>query len=82
MLDFLRAIYRRVPCPPSTNFNLNQLIHDPFAMMADGGVVLDVGSKSAQGQYAFAKQWQPRRILSLDIFNTPGVNLVCFPTGR
>lgn len=78
MLEKLRNIYHRLPRPPSTNYYLGQLAHNPYAMLPEGALVLDVGAKNARGRYSFATATDTERlqIVALDIEPAEGVNLV------
>ena len=74
MLKALTKAYDRIP-RPSMKYNLKQLKHNPYEMLPKNAVVLDVGSKSAEGNYAFAKKTDDARMISLDIEAVSGIDI-------
>ena len=76
MIEALRRLYHLLPHSPSTNYNLQQLTYNPYNMLSEGALVLDVGSKSALGRYAFGSAPDHVRIVSLDIEPSKGVDVV------
>lgn len=70
-----RRIYHSLFRPPSTNYDLKRMRHDPYAMLPEGAFVLDIGSKSARGQYSFKSRPENVRVLTLDIETFNGVNV-------
>lgn len=79
LLQFLRRVYRSLPAPPSTNYNLDQIALDPYNFLAEDSLVLDIGSSSARGRYAFvgdASNQQKVRLIGLDIEYADGVSLI------
>lgn len=77
MVAFLKHLYCCFPRPPSTNYNLRQLAHNPYSLLRTGAIVVDLGGKNARGRYAaFGTSGENCRILTLDIEPTNGVDLV------
>jgi SAM-dependent methyltransferase len=75
----LRRMYHRLPSPPSTNYHLGQMDTDPLALLPPGSLVLDVGSGSARGRYAFvhgASEARRLRWIALDVECGEGVTVV------
>lgn len=72
----LRRIYRYLPRPPSTNYNLRQLTQNPYEILPQGALILDVGCKSIQGGYAFSGRHTRARVIGLDIKAFEGVSVV------
>jgi SAM-dependent methyltransferase len=70
LTDTARRLYRLIPSPPSTNYDLGLVRQNPYELVPDGGVVLDVGAGDLHGAYAFAKGAHSAkrfRRISLDI---------------
>jgi SAM-dependent methyltransferase len=76
VMNLLHRLYRRLPPPPSTNYNLRHLTHNPYDMLPEGGLALDVGCKSARGLYAFSAPKADLRLLGLDLEPFKGVDVV------
>jgi len=75
---WLRRSYRRLPAPPSTNFHRQALDVDPYDLVPAGGCVLDIGSASLNGQYAFATRpvtTRPWRLITLDLDPTARIDV-------
>ena len=67
VMNLLHRLYRRLPHPPSTKYNLRHLVHNPYDMLPEGGLALDVGCKSIRGLYAFSAPKADLRLLGLDL---------------
>jgi SAM-dependent methyltransferase len=77
MVNRLKLLYRRLPRPPSTNYNLRQLAHDPYALVPAKATILDLGGRDSKGRYAvFPRTPDTCHIISLDIELVKGVDLV------
>jgi SAM-dependent methyltransferase len=75
----VRRCYDALPSPPSTNYYLDQMKQDPYALVPKGGLVVDVGGGSLRGAYAFANTTPTTRglrMVSLDLAPLPGVRVV------
>ena len=71
---FLRWIYRNLPEPPSTNFEL-PLTPSPYALLPANPIIYDIGAKDARAGY-FGALPQGARIICTDIQPGPGVDVV------
>lgn len=72
----MRRWYHRLPVPPSTNYNLDQLGLDPYDLVPAGGIVLDIGCGSNGPRYAFTSPdptTRSFRIIGIDITSSCGV---------
>jgi SAM-dependent methyltransferase len=76
VINLLHRLYHSLPRPPSTNYNLRQLAYNPYDMLREGGLVLDVGCKSTRGLYAFSAAKTDLRMLGLDLEPFEGVDVV------
>jgi len=76
LLNQLRRLYRSLPRPPSTNYNLGQLKQNPYANLPQGALVVDLGSKSALGNYVFSTSFGRAKIIGVDIEPFEGVAVV------
>jgi SAM-dependent methyltransferase len=78
ILAAAQRVYRRLPTPPSTNYDLRQLDVDPYDLLPAGGRVLDLGAGSLGGHYAFARQpaaRRPFRRIAVDVRPMTGVDV-------
>ena len=75
-MNLLHCFYRRLPHPPSTNYNLRHLAHNPYDMLREGALVLDVGCKSKRGLYAFSAAKVDLRLVGLDLEPFKGIDVV------
>ena len=71
---FLRSIYRSLPEPPSTNFEL-ALRTLPYELLPANPIVYDIGSKDARAGY-FGAPPPGATIVCTDIRPGPGVDIV------
>jgi len=71
---FLRSIYRSLPEPPSTNFEL-PLRTSPYQLLPANPIVYDIGSKDARAGY-FGAPPRGATIVCTDIRPGPGVDIV------
>jgi SAM-dependent methyltransferase len=71
----LKSIYQRLPVP-STNFVWRKFPVNPYDLLPPNPVVYDIGSKDARGHYAFGGPPPGTKILCIDIFPGPGVDIV------
>lgn len=77
MTALLRRAYHRLPSPPSTNYHLAQPGVDPYALIPEGGTVVDVGAGSLTGHYAFGPIAGRRfRRIGVDLMPAPGIACV------
>ena len=76
MRRFLKALYRRLPRPPSTNYMFKLPARSPYADLGPGAVIFDVGSKACRGVYAFGAPPKGATVVAVDIVDAPGVDLV------
>ncbi len=76
VLRFLKRIYRCLPSPPSTNFRCRAFKVNPYELLPHDSLILDIGSKSARGVYAFGKPPADAKVICVDLFPGPGVDLV------
>ena len=73
-----RRLYRLMPAPPSTNYHLGTLRQNPYALVPDNGVVLDVGAGELHGAYAFARgPAAPSRFRRIALDIVPGAADIC-----
>jgi len=76
-MSMARSLYHWLIHPPSTNYNLKQLTHNPYTMLPAEAVVLDVGSSNTKGRYAsFVAVTKDIRIIALDIEKAEGIDVV------
>lgn len=73
--DVLRAIYHKIPRPPSTNY-LFRIPQSPYDFLGPGALIFDIGSKDSRGTYAFGAPPPNSRIVCVDIEPAEGVDLV------
>jgi len=71
---FLRRVYRSLPEPPSTNFEL-ALRTLPYELLPANPIVYDIGSKDARAGY-FGAPPRGATIVCTDIRPGPGVDIV------
>ncbi len=76
LLNGLKRLYHSLPRPPSTNYQPNPFLFNPYGGLSDGAVILDIGGKNARGSYAFGVPPNGCRLIALDIEPGPGVDLV------
>lgn len=75
MLRKITRFYHYLPKPPSSNYDLKVMEHNPYAMLRRGGIVLDIGSKSAKGRYSFKNGLDAVKVIALDIVPCEGVDI-------
>ncbi len=71
--------YKKLLRPPSTNYNLANLAHNPYEMLPQGALILDVGCKSSGGGYAFSdanNNTSKHVLFGLDVKPFRGVDVV------
>src|SRR5437667_1470680 len=75
----VRRLWKALPKPPSTNYDLHNIGMDPYALVPEGGLVLDVGGGETEGRYSFSRVRAKRervRLVILDVSAMKGVSVV------
>ena len=72
----LKSIYHALPEPPSTNFLYRNFDINPYSLLPPNPTIFDIGSKEARGSYAFGDPPPGSKIVCVDMFDGPGVDLV------
>src|SRR5260370_33417790 len=70
----LRAVYRHLPQPPSTNFRYRRL-SSPYDLLPPNPVIYDIGAKNARAMY-FGEPPPGATVICTDIAPGPGVDIV------
>jgi SAM-dependent methyltransferase len=73
---FLRFVLDALPSAPSTNYLWHNFAVSPYELLPRNPVILDVGSRSARGHYAFGSPPPGARLVCVDIEPGPGVDIV------
>jgi SAM-dependent methyltransferase len=76
VLRFLRDLYHKLPEPPSANYSWRNFDINPYELLPERAVILDIGSKDAKGKYAFGTPPENAKIVCVDIEDGPGVDVV------
>jgi len=76
MKSLLKKIYRSLPKPPSSNYLYREIKPSPFDFLPPNPVMFDIGSKDAQGSYAFGDPPPGTKLVCVDLFPGKGVDLV------
>jgi SAM-dependent methyltransferase len=72
---WLRAVYRRLPQPPSTNFQYRRLSPSPYDLLPPNPIIYDIGAKNARAMY-FGGPPPGATVICTDIAPGPGVDIV------
>ena len=72
----LKSIYHALPEPPSTNYLYRNFDVNPYSLLPPNPTIFDIGSKEARGSYAFGNPPAGAKIVCVDMFEGPGVDLV------
>jgi SAM-dependent methyltransferase len=72
----LKAIYRALPAPPSTNYRWRQFDVKPYDFLPANSVIYDIGAQESRGHYAFGSPPPDSRVVCIDIEPGPGVDIV------
>jgi len=73
-IDRLKALYRKLPEPPSMNYKFRRPAHDLYGLLPPNGVLFDIGSKDARSRHSQARP--DVKIVCVDIQPGHGVDLV------
>lgn len=71
-----KRLYHLLPTPPSTNYLYRRFDIDPYSLLPPNPVIFDIGSKDAEGKYAWGGPPRGARMICVDIEHRPGVSLV------
>ena len=75
-MNLLERLYHKLPEPPSTNYLYRHFTVNPYSFLPPAPLVYDIGSKDAQGAYAFGNPPAGAKFVCVDIEPGPGVDLV------
>lgn len=76
LADTLRTLYHMLPHPPSTNYLYRTISPNPYDLLPANPVIFDIGSKDAEGSYAFGLPPSGAKVVCVDMQEGPGVDLV------
>jgi SAM-dependent methyltransferase len=76
MLQALKTLYHKLPAPPSSNYLFRNFDINPYELLPEKPVIVDIGSKDASASYAFGEPPAGARVVCVDIAAGPGVDLV------
>lgn len=76
MKSVLRKLYHMLPSAPSTNYLYRRISPSPYDLLPPNPVIFDIGSKDAQGSYAFGPPPIGAKVVCVDMQIGPGVDLV------
>ncbi len=76
MRSFFRGLYRCLPAAPSTNYLYRRFKPSPYDFLPQQATIYDIGAKSAAGRYAFGVPPSDARVVTIDLFAGPGVDVV------
>jgi SAM-dependent methyltransferase len=76
MTRLLKAIKRLLPQPPSTNYAFRKFDVSPYDLLPRSPVIYDIGAQEARGCYAFGAPPPGSKIVCVDLYAGPGVDVV------
>jgi SAM-dependent methyltransferase len=76
MTRLFKAIKRLLPKAPSTNYAFRKFDVSPYDLLPPNPVIYDIGAQEARGCYAFGKPPAGSRIVCVDLYPGPGVDVV------
>lgn len=74
--QLLKTIRRRLPKPPSTNYAFRTFDVSPYDLLPPNPVIYDIGAQEARGRYAFGAPPPGSKIVCVDLYPGPGVDVV------
>ncbi len=75
-MKILKRLIQYINKPPSTNYNLRQLQHSPYAALPEGAIILDIGSSKGRARYeGFPYTAKTNNLFCLDVVLSEGVDL-------
>ena len=72
----LKEVYHLLPEPPSTNYLYRSFDVNPYSLLPPNPTIFDIGSKEARGSYAFGDPPPGAKVVCVDMFDGPSVDLV------
>jgi SAM-dependent methyltransferase len=72
----LKTIRHALPKPPSTNYAFRKFDVRPYDLLPPNPVIYDIGAQEARGRYAFGAPPAGSRIVCVDLYPGPGVDVV------
>jgi SAM-dependent methyltransferase len=77
LVDKLKALYHKLPDPPSTTSGFKDPDHKIFQDLPTNPLVFDIGSKRSAGKYKLLGGLPEQcRVVTVDLFEGPGIDLV------
>ena len=76
IVRILKSLYHKLPDPPSTNYLYRTFDVNPYKLLPANAVIFDIGSKGSRGAYAFGSPPADAKIVCVDLYDGPGVDLV------
>lgn len=76
MKSLLKKIYRSLPKPPSSNYLYREIKPNPYDFLPPNPVMFDIGSRDAQGNYAFGAPPPGAKLVCVDLTPGKGVDIV------
>jgi SAM-dependent methyltransferase len=76
LISILKALYHALPRPPSTLYVCRRFSVNAYALLPPRSTIFDIGSKGARGSYEFGPPPADAKIVCVDLFAGPGVDLV------
>jgi SAM-dependent methyltransferase len=74
--SILKSVYRSLPQPPNAHYKFREFNINIYKLLPPNATIFDIGSKESRGTYGFGPPPPTAKVICVDMFAGPGVDLV------